>query len=136
MSQIITVNVAINAPLALVWEKWNNPNDMLKWNHASDDWHTVKANNEITLGGIYFYRMEAKDGSMGFDFNAKYTTVKPLELLEYTMEDNRTVSISFDYKDGVTSVKESFMTEDVNSAELQRQGWQAILNNFKLYAES
>ena len=132
----ITVEVSINKGLEKVWELWNSPEHIVNWNHASDDWHTVRAENELRVGGRFFYRMEAKDGSMGFDCEAKYTEVVDYIKLEYIGMGDRTVTIHFEAVDEKTSIKEQFDAENENPIELQRAGWQAILNNFKKYAES
>jgi len=131
----ITVIATINAPVAKVWKTWTNPVDVMQWNNASDDWHTSHAENDLRAGGKFLYRMEAKDGSFGFDFEGRYDIVLEHELIEYTLADERKVKISF-FKDGnSTRVTESFEAETENSIELQQAGWQAILNNFKKYTE-
>ncbi len=132
----ITVEVDVNKGIEHVWEIWNSPEHIINWNHASDDWHTVRAENELRVGGRFFYRMEAKDGSMGFDCEAKYTEVIEFEKLEYVGLGNRTVTIKFNEMSGTTQVIETFEAENENPLELQKAGWQAILNNFKKYAES
>lgn len=132
---VITIQAEINAPLNKVWEIWNEPKHIINWNYASDDWHSPKAENDLRPGGKFSYRMEAKDGSMGFDFGGIYTRVELHKAIEYVIEDGRNVTISFTEKDGKTSVIESFEAEDMNSAELQQAGWQSILNNLKKYAE-
>lgn len=132
----ITVTAVINAPVEKVWEKWTNPNDICKWNNASEDWHTSRAENDLRVGGKFLSRMEAKDGSVGFDFNGVYEQVIINELIEYSMEDGRKVKISFSSENGRTKVVETFDAENTNSVELQRSGWQSILDNFKKYTES
>lgn len=131
---VITVQTTVNAPAAKVWEYWTMPEHITQWNSASPDWHTPRAENDLREGGRFTARMEAKDGSMGFDFSGVYTKVKAHELIAYTLGDDRKVSISFAGDDAVT-VTESFEAEEVNSIELQKGGWQAILDNFKKYTE-
>jgi uncharacterized protein YndB with AHSA1/START domain len=132
---IITVQVSVNAPLELVWKCWTNPEDIVKWNNASDDWHTTRAENDLRVGGKFNSRMEAKDGSFGFDFEGIYTAVKQNELIEYALGDVRKVSITFSDLDRQTLVTESFDPENVYPLEYQKAGWQSILNNFKKYVE-
>ena len=108
----------------------------MKWNHASEDWHTVRAENELRVGGNYFYRMEAKDGSIGFDCDAVYIEVLLMKKLEYIGLGDRTVTIHFQAEGEKTRIIETFDIENENPVELQKTGWQAILNNFRKYAES
>lgn len=128
---MITVQVIIEAPVEIVWNKWTTPEDIMQWNAASDDWHTTKATIDLKVGGKFTSRMEAKDGSIGFDFKGVYTAIEPYKIIEYKLEDDRKVSIKFDYNDGKTTVIEEFEAEDTNPLDMQRMGWQAILNNFK-----
>ena len=132
---IIEVEVSVNAPLHLVWQKWTNTQDIKNWNAASIDWHTTKAENDLRIGGKFTSRMEAKDGSMGFDFWGIYTEIKENEKIEYTLGDDRKVKIQFSEKDGITHIIERFEAETENTIELQKFGWQAILNSFKNYVE-
>jgi uncharacterized protein YndB with AHSA1/START domain len=132
---IITVESKINASLDKVWECWNDPEQVKAWNNASQDWHTPSAENDFREGGSFVYRMEAKDGSVGFDFAGTYDSVRPKEYIEYTLADGRKVNIRFSEEAGLTNLKESFEAEDANPVELQQQGWQAILDNFKRYVE-
>lgn len=133
---LITVQTIIHSPINNVWEKWTNPNDIIKWNNASDDWHTTRAENDVRTGGKFLSRMEAKDGSMGFDFAGVYDNIKTNELIEYTITDGRKVKITFTTAEaGKTKVVETFEAEAINPVELQRGGWQAILDNFKKYTE-
>jgi uncharacterized protein YndB with AHSA1/START domain len=131
----ITVNADINAPLEKVWNFWTLPEHIIKWNNASDDWHTPYAENDLRTGGKFQSRMEAKDGSMGFDFRGIYDNVELHKLIEYTLGDGRKVQISFSENDNQTRVSEKFEAEAENSVELQQNGWQSILNNFKKYTE-
>ena len=132
----ITLEASINAPIEKVWKCWTSPEDIMKWCNASNDWHAPKAENDLRTGGTFLTRMEAKDGSFGFDFEGKYTKVVPLQIIEYIPEDGRTVKISFHREGNETRVIETFDPENMNSAEMQKAGWQAILNNFKAYTES
>ncbi|PST85290.1 polyketide cyclase [Pedobacter yulinensis] len=131
----ITISAIINAPVEKVWHAWSEPVHIKKWNSASDDWHTPHAENDLRTGGTFSSRMEAKDGSMGFDFSGKYDAVEENKLISYTMEDGRSVQITFNETEGRTEVIESFDPEQQNSREMQQEGWQAILDNFKLYVE-
>lgn len=133
--QKITIQATINASVEHVWEKWTTPTDIMQWNAASEDWHTPKAENDLRVGGQFSFRMEAKDGSMGFDFGGKYTEVEPLRRIAYILEDDRTVEITFEGAGDSTHVTETFVPETENPIELQQQGWQMILNNFKAHAE-
>ncbi len=132
---LITVGVEINAPIGKVWKFWTTPEDIVNWNNASDDWHTPQVNNDLRVGGTFNYRMEAKDGSMGFDFEGIYNTVKTNEKIEYTLGDDRKVNLEFTGNGDKTKVVETFEAESTNLIEMQRDGWQAILDNFKKYAE-
>jgi uncharacterized protein YndB with AHSA1/START domain len=131
----IMVQTTIQAPVDKVWNLWTMPEHITKWNSASDDWHTPKAENDLRVNGTFSSRMEAKDGSFGFDFGGTYTDVKQHELISYTMEDGRKVSVTFEANGNETKLIETFEAETENPAEMQRQGWQAILDNFKTYVE-
>lgn len=135
-TNVITVENIINAPVEKVWEYWTSPQHIMQWNNASPDWHTPRAENDLRTGGSFFSRMEARDGSMGFDFGGIYDEVRPLECIAYTLGDQRKVKISFSTENGGTRVTESFDAENVHSAEMQRAGWQSILDNFKRYTET
>lgn len=130
---IITVSAIVSAPVETVWNKWVNPTDIVQWNNAADGWHTPTAENDLRVGGKFLYRMESKDGSMGFDFDGIYETVKTNELIEYTIGDGRKVKIDFASIGNETKIVETFEAENIHSIELQRGGWQAILDNFKKY---
>jgi uncharacterized protein YndB with AHSA1/START domain len=132
----ITVESTVNVPVEKVWQSWTMPEHISKWNNASDDWHTPFAENDLRVGGKFLSRMEAKDGSMGFDFWGLYDEVKTNELIAYTLGDGRKVTVSFTKQGNATKLVETFEAEEMNSAELQRGGWQAILNNFKNYTEN
>jgi uncharacterized protein YndB with AHSA1/START domain len=132
----IVVQTTIKAEIEKVWEFWTSPEHITKWNAANDEWHTPHAENDMRVGGKFLSRMESKDGSMGFDFEGVYETVKPRELIEYILGDSRKVKIEFISSENVTKVIETFETESVYSIELQQAGWQAILDNFKKYSEA
>ncbi len=132
----ITVITSLQTSLEDAWNIWTLPEHIIKWNFASEEWHCPNATNPIHNGGKFSWRMEAKDKSMGFDFSGTYVHVKPLDQLRLQLDDNREVSITFTQKDDYVEVKEVFEPETQNSIELQKQGWQAILNQYKKYAES
>jgi uncharacterized protein YndB with AHSA1/START domain len=132
----ITIETIVKAPVEKVWESWTNPNHIMQWNNASEDWHITKAENDVRVGGNFMSRMEAKDGSFGFDFGGTYDEVKPNQLIEYTIGDGRKVKITFSENGNETKVVETFETENTNPIEMQRSGWQSILDNFKKYTES
>jgi uncharacterized protein YndB with AHSA1/START domain len=132
----ITINATINAPVEKVWKLWNEPEHIMQWNSASEDWHSPRAENDLRAGGSFNYRMEAKDGSFGFDFGGVYDEVIPNEHISYTMADGRGVSTEFTGNDNTTEITSTFEAESENPEEMQRQGWQAILDNFKKYAET
>jgi uncharacterized protein YndB with AHSA1/START domain len=131
----ITIETVVNAPIEKVWEAWTKPEHITQWSFASDDWHTPWAKNDLRSGGSFSSRMEAKDGSMGFEFGGVYDTVTTNEHIAYTMEDGRKVKIDFTADGNSTKVVQSFDAESENSVEMQQAGWQAILDNFKKYAE-
>lgn len=132
----ITIQTTINAPIDKVWEYWNKPEHIEKWAFAQDDWEAYGAENDLRVGGTFKTTMAAKDKSASFDFTGTYTKVDEHEVIEYTMDDGRKVSVKFETVDGdKTKVTETFDPESENSAEMQRAGWQAILDNFKKYVE-
>lgn len=131
----ITIESVVNAPVSKVWEFWNNPEHITKWAFASDDWEAPHAENDLRVGGKFTTRMSAKDGSEGFDFTGKYSTVNEQDLIEYEMSDGRQVKIKFEETPQGTRITETFDPENENPLEMQKQGWQAILNNFKKYVE-
>jgi predicted 3-demethylubiquinone-9 3-methyltransferase (glyoxalase superfamily)/uncharacterized protein YndB with AHSA1/START domain len=133
---VINVEAIVQAPIGKVWELWTKPTHIMQWNNASPDWHTPRAENDLRTGGSFSSRMEAKDGSFGFDFGGVYDQVIENQRIDYTMDDGRKVWVHFTEVDGATHVLESFEAESENPAELQRQGWQAILDNFRQYVES
>ena len=132
----ITVQSTINAPIDKVWNYWILPEHITQWYNASDDWHAPRAENDVQVGGKFTTRMEAKDGSFGFDFNGIYDEIKTNELISYTIEGGRKVSITFSENGNETIVTETFEAENENPIDMQRAGWQAILDNFKKYTEA
>lgn len=125
----ITVETTIKAPIEAVWRAWTTPDDITQWNAASDDWHTTKASVDLREGGTFSSRMEAKDGSMGFDFAGTYTKIVPHQLLACTFGE-RELLVEFVVDENGVTVRETFDAETTFSEEQQRDGWQAILNNF------
>jgi uncharacterized protein YndB with AHSA1/START domain len=132
----ITVETLVKAKLNKVWDVWNNPDDIKQWNTAHESWHTTKSTVDLREGGKFLSRMEAKDGSAGFDFEATYTRIVPNKVIEYRMSDGREVNIEFVERAGGVLVKETFDAETENAPEQQRQGWQAILDNFGRHVEA
>ncbi len=132
----LKVENIIVAPIDKVWAYWTLPEHITKWNFASDDWHTPHAANDLRKGGSFTARMEAKDGSFGFDFAGVYDEVQNNKYIEYTACDGRKVKIDFLAEGGKTKISESFEPESENPHELQKAGWQAIMNNFKKYTEA
>lgn len=133
--QPITVETKINAPIEKVWKCWTEPEHITKWMFASDDWHAPHAENDVKVGGTFSTRMEAKDGSVGFDMTGTYTEVEEFKKLSYAFGD-RKATVEFIEQDGGVVVKETFDPETENPVEMQQQGWQAILENFKKHTES
>ncbi len=130
----ITVETVVKAPIATVWRAYTTPDDIKQWNAASDDWHTTQSAVDLRVGGAFTSRMEAKDGSFGFDFAGTYTKIVPDALIEYSFGD-RTAAIEFVTGESGVTVRVMFDAEDENSVEQQRQGWQAILNNIAKHVE-
>jgi uncharacterized protein YndB with AHSA1/START domain len=130
----ITVETLVKAPIERVWQAWTTPSDIVQWNAASADWHTTRASVDLREGGAFSSRMEAKDGSMGFDFEGTYTRVVPLQLIESSFGD-RTMQVAFSQEAGGVRVRETFEAETTHSIEQQREGWQAILDNFARHVE-
>ena len=131
----ITVEVTVAAPIEKVWDAYVTPEDIVQWNAASDDWHTTASTVDLRPGGKFSSRMEAKDGSFGFDFEGEYTYIVTHELIEYAFGD-RTAEIRFEEGDAGVKVAVEFEAEEENSVEDQKGGWQAILNNFKRHVEA
>lgn len=134
--QKIIVQSTVNTPVEKAWKTYNTPADIMQWNNASDDWHTPKAENDLRTGGSFSYTMAAKDGSFSFDFAGIYDDIKKNELVAYTIADGRKVTTTFEPIGNATKVTTTFEAENQNSIELQRTGWQAILDNFKKYTEN
>ena len=132
----ITVETVVNADLNQVWDAWNNPTDIKQWNSAQDDWHTTRSSVDLREGGKFQSRMEAKDSSEGFDFEGTYTRIVPRSAIEYRMSDGREVKVEFVERPEGVLVKETFDAETENPPELQRTGWQAILDNFRRHVEA
>ncbi|KRF13644.1 SRPBCC family protein [Paenibacillus sp. Soil787] len=135
-NQIITVETTVHAPVGKVWEYWTEPQHITKWSFASDDWHAPNAENDVRVGGKFLTRMEAKDGSFGFDFGGVYDEVRINEFISYTLGDGRKVTITFISQENETKVIEVFEAETANSIEMQKAGWQTFLDNFKKYSEN
>jgi uncharacterized protein YndB with AHSA1/START domain len=134
-SNPITVTTVVKAPLDKVWDKWNKPEHITKWAFASDDWEAPSAENDARTGGKFRTRMQSKDGSQGFEFTGIYTNVNGHELIEYNMDDGRHVKVKFEETPAGVKVTETFDPEHENEEEVQRSGWQSILDNFKKYVE-
>lgn len=132
----IAIETTVNAPIRVVWEAWTTPDSITKWNFATPEWCCPKAEIDLKPSGKFSYRMEAKDGSMGFDFAGEFTAVEELSLIKFHLGDNREVEVRFSENGEAVNVTETFEAEDENSAEQQKQGWQSILNNFKSYVEN
>jgi uncharacterized protein YndB with AHSA1/START domain len=133
---IITVEKTINASVEKVWSYWTKPEHITKWNSASNEWHSPRAENDLRPGGSFVFRMEAKDGSTGFDFGGVYDAVDNNKYIEYILGDGRKVTVTFSGENNSTNVVETFEAESSNSIEIQKAGWQAILDNFKNYTEN
>jgi len=125
----ITVETTVHAPIDAVWRAWTTPADIKQWNAASDDWHTTAATVDLKAGGAFSFRMEAKDGSFGFDFAGTYTKVVPHQVIEMAF-GNRTAVVEFTSAGGAVVVRETFDAEETHSIEQQKHGWQAILDRF------
>jgi uncharacterized protein YndB with AHSA1/START domain len=132
---MITVECNVKSLISKVWEYFTGPEHIMNWYHASDDWHVPYAENELKINGKFKTTMAAKDGSFSFDFEGIYTNILDQSIIEYTLADGRKVKITFTFRNNETIVTESFDPEQENSMELQQNGWQAILNNFKTYVE-
>jgi len=132
----ITIQTIVKSGIDSVWAAWTTPDDINQWNAASDDWHNPRSSNDLRPGGQFSYRMGARDGSFGFDFGGTYTNVVPHKLIEYVLGDGRAVSVRFEQVEAGVQVIETFEAEDVHAAEMQKQGWQSILNRFAAYVEA
>ncbi len=134
--QPITVAATVNVPVEKAWQVWNEPQHITQWATASPEWHTPRAENDLRTDGSFANRMEAKDGSFGFDFGGTYDEVDEHKTIRYTMGDGRKVSIGFEGNGNQTTITETFDPENQNPIEMQQQGWQAIMDNFKKYTEA
>lgn len=132
----ITVEATVNVPVVSVWKAWNTPADIMKWNAADPSWHCPSSENDLRVGGAFKNRMEAKDGSFGFDFEGVYDRVEEHKEISYTMPDGRKSTTVFTAQGGQTHIATTFDAETENEPEMQKQGWQAILSNFVDYVES
>jgi len=132
----ITIKAEVNAPITKVWDVWNTPSDIMAWNTADPNWHCPSSENDLRVGGKFKHMMEAKDGSFGFYFEGTYDKVDLHKQIDYTMPDGRKAITHFSEQDGKTSIETLFDAETENDPEFQKQGWQAILNNFVNYVES
>lgn len=133
---MITITTTLNVPVAKVWEYWNEPKHITQWCFASEDWHAPNSTNDLKEGSFFTTRMEAKDGSFGFDLKGIYDHITPHQLIRYHLEDGRNVEVLFSENEGTTTIIEKFDPENINPHEMQQQGWQAILDNFKKYVEA
>ena len=136
MATMIKIEALVHILVEKVWAAWTEPQHITNWAFASDDWHAPHAENDLRVDGRFSTTMAAKDGSFSFDFGGVYTEVKPLESIKYTMDDGRVSDITFTQQGNATYIVQNFEAETENPVELQQGGWQAILNNFKKYAES
>lgn len=132
----ITIETVVKSDLETVWKAWNTPKDITQWNAAPDNWHTTESTVDLREGGRFSSRMEAKDGSVGFDFEGTYTRIVPHELIEFNMSDGRKVELRFTETAEGVHVRETFEAESENEPDVQRQGWQAILDRFAGYVEA
>ena len=133
---MIKVSTLIQKPISKVWEKFTNPDDVMQWNNASKDWYCPKATNDLTLGGEFHYTMGSRDGKFSFVLSGTYTLITENSQLEHTLEDGRKVMVSFTENIDGVQVIQLFEPESENSPKYQQNGWQAILDNFKLHCES
>lgn len=132
----MTTETTVNALIDATWRVWTTPNDIVEWNATTDEWHTSNATIDLQVGGSFSYRIEAKDGSVGFDFTGRFTNVVEHEIIEFVMDDDRAVNVEFIPTENGVTVRETFDAESQNDSKMQRQGWQAILNNFAKHVES
>ena len=133
---VVTIESTVNAPVEKVWKYWTGPEHITQWNTAIDTWHSPYAENDLRVGGKFLARMEAKDGSFGFDFGGIYDEVETNKTIAFTMSDGRKVNVQFTPNGNETRIVESFEAENQNPIEMQRGGWQSILDNFKKYTEN
>jgi len=133
---VITIEATVKAPIEKVWKYWGEPQHITKWAFASEDWHAPSAENDLRTGGKFSTTMAAKDGSFSFEFGGVYDKVEHHKTIDYSIADGRKVKVSFQPSGNETRIIESFEAEDQNSIDMQRGGWQAILNNFRSYTEN
>lgn len=134
--ETITIETTLQVPVEKAWKYWTAPTHITQWNNASDDWHTPRAENDLRIGGNFSTRMEAKDGSEGFDFTGIYDDLQENKIISYSMSDGRKVHVHFEGDDHQTKITETFEAENSHPADVQKAGWQAILDNFKKYTET
>jgi uncharacterized protein YndB with AHSA1/START domain len=132
----ITIETVVNVPVQQAWKSWNNPDEIKQWNSPASEWHTTRSAVDLREGGRFSARMEARDGSAGFDFEGTYTRVVPDRFIDFRMSDGREVNVEFVERPGSVLVRETFDAETENSPEMQRAGWQAILDNFGRHVEA
>jgi uncharacterized protein YndB with AHSA1/START domain len=132
----ISIETEVKASLSGVWDAWVTPDDIIHWNYAIEEWCCPKAEIDLVAGGEFNYRMEAKDGSMGFDFKGEFTEITPQKTIHYKLKDDREVKVEFIESGHTVKVIETFETDGEHTAEQQKQGWQSILNNFKKHVEN
>lgn len=132
----ISIEITVDAPLERVWQAWTSPRDIIHWNFASDDWCCPRADVDLQEGGKFDYRMEAKDGSIGFDMEGVFTAIQPQKSIQYNLTDGRKVNVEFSETPSGVLVHETFEAETENSTELQRVGWLSILDNFRRHVEN
>jgi uncharacterized protein YndB with AHSA1/START domain len=131
----ITVKVTVNAPIQKAWDYWTKPEHIMEWSFASDDWEAPAAANDLAIGGTFSTTMAAKDGSVEFEFGGTYTNIVDLKEISYSMDDGREVTILFSTEGSTVTITETFDPENENPRDMQREGWQSILNNYKKYVE-
>lgn len=136
LKQTITIEIVVKTTIEKTWKSWTNPKHIVNWSFASEDWHSPEAENDLRIGGKFRTKMATKDGSASFDFEGKYTSLEKYKTIQYIIADGRVVTISFEDLGESTKVTETFDPENIHSLELQKDGWQAILNNFKKYTET
>lgn len=136
MRELIEVKTIIEEDIRLIWDYWSDPKHIVNWYFSSDTWHSPKADQDFTENGKFSFRMESKDGSMGFDFSGRYIKIEKYKLIRYLLEDGRRVDVKFNEEDGRVIVTEDFEAESNGTVEIERMGWQSILNNFKKYVET
>jgi uncharacterized protein YndB with AHSA1/START domain len=135
MNSFISIDVLVHAPIDTAWLYWTSPEHIIHWNFASPDWHCPEASSDLTPGGRFSYRMASRDEQYAFDFSGQFTHVEPNSRISFTLDDGRQVHISFEQRGDDTHVLQEFEPENMNPQELQRDGWQAIMNNYKQYTE-